>query len=138
MAVIDHNNEETVAEVLDRGFWAGFSIYPSTKMGNARMVAHSGGKESGSFEVRQESVGSFLSQSRSLWNLVLIDPPYSVTNEELQLVLETLCREMTRDGVIVVERSARDPLFTSPDRMKIIRTKDYGDTVLVWLEIVDY
>jgi len=36
--VVDHNNEETVAEVLQRGFWAGFSIYPSTKMGNARMV----------------------------------------------------------------------------------------------------
>ena len=36
--VIDHNNEETVAETLDRGFWAAFSIYPSTKMGNARMV----------------------------------------------------------------------------------------------------
>lgn len=38
MVVIDHNNEETVREVLDRGFWAAFSIYPSTKMGNARMV----------------------------------------------------------------------------------------------------
>jgi uncharacterized protein len=36
--VIDHNNEETVREVLDRGFWAAFSIYPSTKMGNQRMV----------------------------------------------------------------------------------------------------
>jgi predicted metal-dependent TIM-barrel fold hydrolase len=36
--VIDHNNEETVAEVLQRGFWAGFSIYPSTKMGKERMV----------------------------------------------------------------------------------------------------
>ncbi len=36
--VIDHNNEETVQETLDRGFWAAFSIYPSTKMGNARMV----------------------------------------------------------------------------------------------------
>ena len=36
--VVDHNNEETVAEVLDRGFWAAFSIYPSTKMGNVRMV----------------------------------------------------------------------------------------------------
>jgi len=36
--VIDHNNEETVREVLDRGFWAAFSIYPSTKMGNVRMV----------------------------------------------------------------------------------------------------
>lgn len=36
--VVDHNNEETVGEVLQRGFWAAFSIYPSTKMGNARMV----------------------------------------------------------------------------------------------------
>ena len=38
MVVVDHNNEETVQEVLDRGFWAAFSIYPSTKMGNERMV----------------------------------------------------------------------------------------------------
>jgi predicted metal-dependent TIM-barrel fold hydrolase len=36
--VVDHNNEETVREVLDRGYWAAFSIYPSTKMGNVRMV----------------------------------------------------------------------------------------------------
>ena len=36
--VIDHNNEETVRDVLDRGFWAAFSIYPHTKMGNERMV----------------------------------------------------------------------------------------------------
>lgn len=38
MVVIDHNNEETVEDVIDRGFWAAFSIYPSTKMGNLRMV----------------------------------------------------------------------------------------------------
>ncbi|MEL6143151.1 MAG: TatD family hydrolase [Bacteroidota bacterium] len=38
MVVIDHNNEETVREVLDRGFWAAFTIYPHTKMGNERMV----------------------------------------------------------------------------------------------------
>jgi uncharacterized protein len=38
MVVIDHNNEETVRDVLDRGFWAAFSIYPFTKMGNERMV----------------------------------------------------------------------------------------------------
>lgn len=38
MVIIDHNNEETVKEVLDRGFWAAFTIYPFTKMGNERMV----------------------------------------------------------------------------------------------------
>jgi len=37
--VVDHNNEETIQEVLDRGFWAAFSIYPHTKMSSERMVA---------------------------------------------------------------------------------------------------
>jgi len=36
--IIDHNNEETVKEVLDRGYWTAFTIYPGTKMGNERMV----------------------------------------------------------------------------------------------------
>jgi predicted metal-dependent TIM-barrel fold hydrolase len=36
--IIDHNNEETVEEVLERGFWAAFTLYPQTKMGNERMV----------------------------------------------------------------------------------------------------
>jgi predicted metal-dependent TIM-barrel fold hydrolase len=38
MVIIDHNNEETVKEVLDGGFYAAFTIYPFTKMGNERMV----------------------------------------------------------------------------------------------------
>jgi uncharacterized protein len=38
IVIVDHNNEETVKEVLDRGFWAAFTIYPFTKMGNERMV----------------------------------------------------------------------------------------------------
>lgn len=38
MVVIDHNNEETVKHVLDRGYWTAFTIYPNTKMGNERMV----------------------------------------------------------------------------------------------------
>lgn len=36
--IIDHNNEETIQAVLDGGYWAAFSIYPSTKMGNMRMT----------------------------------------------------------------------------------------------------
>lgn len=38
MVIVDHNNEETVKEVLDRGYWTAFTIYPHTKMGNVRMV----------------------------------------------------------------------------------------------------
>jgi predicted metal-dependent TIM-barrel fold hydrolase len=36
--IIDHNNEETAKEVLGRGYWTAFTIYPDTKMGNERMV----------------------------------------------------------------------------------------------------
>jgi predicted metal-dependent TIM-barrel fold hydrolase len=36
--VIDHNNEETVQATLDSGAWAGFTIYPHTKMSSERMV----------------------------------------------------------------------------------------------------
>lgn len=36
--IIDHNNEETVEDVLDRGYWTAFTIYPGTKMGNERMA----------------------------------------------------------------------------------------------------
>jgi len=36
--VIDHNNEETVRDVLNAGFWVAFSIYPDTKMSESRMV----------------------------------------------------------------------------------------------------
>jgi uncharacterized protein len=36
--LIDHIEEHTVAEVLDRGFWAGMTLYPNTKMTPQRAV----------------------------------------------------------------------------------------------------
>lgn len=38
MVLVDHNNEETIRITLDSGCWAGHSIYPDTKMDEARMV----------------------------------------------------------------------------------------------------
>ena len=39
MALIDHNNEITLPLVLASGCWAAHSIYPGTKMDEARMLA---------------------------------------------------------------------------------------------------
>lgn len=38
LVVVDHLNETTIAPVRDAGAWAGFSIYPDTKMDETRMV----------------------------------------------------------------------------------------------------
>jgi predicted metal-dependent TIM-barrel fold hydrolase len=37
--LVDHLNETTVRMVADAGCWMGFSVYPDTKMDEARMVA---------------------------------------------------------------------------------------------------
>ncbi|AWT46417.1 MULTISPECIES: TatD family hydrolase [Streptomyces] len=37
--LLDHLNETTVDEAKDSGCWLGFSVYPDTKMDEARMVA---------------------------------------------------------------------------------------------------
>ena len=39
LVLIDHANEQTIATILDYGFWAGHSIYPDTKMDPPRMTA---------------------------------------------------------------------------------------------------
>ncbi|CAL1516363.1 TatD family hydrolase [Chitinophaga sp. MM2321] len=59
MIIVDHNNEETVKEVLDRGFWAAFTIYPFTKMGNERMVA----------VVKQYGSGRIMVNSAADWGI---------------------------------------------------------------------
>jgi uncharacterized protein len=38
LVLVDHNNEETIEATLESGCWAGHSIYPDTKMDEARMV----------------------------------------------------------------------------------------------------
>jgi predicted metal-dependent TIM-barrel fold hydrolase len=39
LTLVDHNNEETLPLVLASGCWAGHSIYPGTKMDEARLAA---------------------------------------------------------------------------------------------------
>ncbi len=39
LVLIDHNTEETLPMVLEKGCWAGHSIYPQSKMDEARMVS---------------------------------------------------------------------------------------------------
>ena len=58
--MIDHNNELTVHEVLASGCWAGFSIYPGTKMDEHRMVrvARGARARSGSSSTRRATGAS--------------------------------------------------------------------------------
>jgi len=68
-------------------------------------------------------------------NLVLIDPPYDLSEEELTAILSPLIRRedpwLTASAVVVVERSRRSAEPTWPEGMRRFADKRYGETT-VW------
>ncbi|MBC7947718.1 MAG: TatD family hydrolase, partial [Chitinophagaceae bacterium] len=92
MVIVDHNNEETVKEVLDRGFWAGFTIYPFTKMGNERMVEI----------VKQYGSDRIMVNSAADWG---ISDPLAVPKTAALMLAEGIAR---KDIELVTYRNAID------------------------------
>lgn len=66
------------------------------------------------------------------WDLVLVDPPYDVTEQDLAAVLAPLA--LSTHGVLVVERGRRSPEPTWPDGMVRLDRRAYGDTVMWFAE----
>lgn len=66
-------------------------------------------------------------------DLVLLDPPYDVTEESLAAVLEALVERhwLAPDAFVVVERSSRSPQPSWPDGLELSGEKRYGETA-VW------
>lgn len=83
--------------------------------------------------VSSQPVQSFLGGSRGTWDVVFLDPPYELGSAELRHNLEALVSRMAPDGVVVVERSARDRPPDWPPGLELERRRDYGDTALYWL-----
>ncbi|GAB2984812.1 16S rRNA (guanine(966)-N(2))-methyltransferase RsmD [Saccharothrix stipae] len=71
-------------------------------------------------------------------DVVFADPPYAVTDEQLNRVLASLVTNgWTKPGsLIVVERGARSPEPIWPSAVESLRSKRYGDTALYWAEQV--
>ena len=66
-------------------------------------------------------------------DLVLLDPPYDVTEDALAAVLAALVERewLAADAFVVVERSSRSPQPTWPDGLELSGEKRYGETA-VW------
>ncbi|GAB3411363.1 16S rRNA (guanine(966)-N(2))-methyltransferase RsmD [Schumannella luteola] len=85
--------------------------------------------------VSSSPVQSFLGGTVGPWDLVFLDPPYDLGGAELTHNLEALVGVLADDGLVVLERSARDPLPELPVGLELERTKDYGDTAVHWLVV---
>ncbi len=85
MVIVDHNNEETVKDVLDGGFWAAFTIYPFTKMGNERMVALV--KQYGTERIMVNSAADWgISDPLAVPKTAALMKAQGISNEDIKLV----------------------------------------------------
>ncbi len=69
------------------------------------------------------------------FDVVLADPPYAVTAQQVAVVLERLAGNgwLAGHGVLVLERSARDGEPLLPGGWTVIRSRRYGDTMTHWI-----
>jgi 16S rRNA (guanine966-N2)-methyltransferase len=66
--------------------------------------------------------------------LVFIDPPYEVSNTDINENLIALLPHLKENAVIILERSSRTPIPELPEELHVTEEKSYGDTVVYWLE----
>ncbi|QES44077.1 16S rRNA (guanine(966)-N(2))-methyltransferase RsmD [Streptomyces venezuelae] len=65
----------------------------------------------------------------SPYDLVFLDPPYAVTDDDLREILLTLRSEgwLTEDALVTVERSTRGGVFGWPEGFEALRSRRYGE-----------
>jgi 16S rRNA (guanine966-N2)-methyltransferase len=83
-------------------------------------------------KVQIQPVQKFLESNSQFFDLVFIDPPYEVTNEEVEKNLESLLRSLSKNALVLVERSTRAEAISTAG-YELLETKNFGDTAIYWL-----
>ena len=82
-------------------------------------------------QVQPVNVTTFLAGSPEQFDVVWLDPPYSTSNVEVEAVLVRVAQSwLASDGLVVVERSSRDPALRWPTVLADNWTRRYGETQL--------
>ncbi|MGP5048319.1 16S rRNA (guanine(966)-N(2))-methyltransferase RsmD [Glutamicibacter ardleyensis] len=70
------------------------------------------------------------------FDLIFMDPPYPLTDQELAVTLDKVSRVLAEDATVIVERSSRSPEPIWPANLEKIADKKYGETQLWFAEPV--
>ena len=81
-------------------------------------------------QVVQQSVRAHLAQPGGPADLVFLDPPYDLGDDEVAADLVALVPRRGPDPVVLLERSARSPQPVLPPGLVLERTRRYGDTAV--------
>ena len=89
---------------------------------------------SSSTRVQQSQALTYVKSASGPWDLVFIDPPYAMLNEQVSELLEALTPKLAEGAVVVVERSSRDAEPVWGEGLYCFSTRQHGETVLYYVE----
>lgn len=89
---------------------------------------------SSSTRVQQSQALTYVKSASGPWDLVFVDPPYAMPNEQVSELLQALTPKLAEGAVVVVERSSRDPEPVWGEGLYCFSTRQHGETVLYYVE----
>ncbi len=89
---------------------------------------------SSSTRVQQSQALTYVKSASGPWDLVFVDPPYAMPNEQVSELMEALTPKLAEGAVVVVERSSRDPEPVWGEGLYCFSTRQHGETVLYYVE----
>ena len=84
--------------------------------------------------VQQSQALTYVNSASGPWDLVFVDPPYAMPNEQVSELLEALTPKLAEGAVVVVERSSRDAEPVWGEGLYCFSTRQHGETVLYYVE----
>ena len=84
--------------------------------------------------VQQSQALTYVKSASGPWDLVFVDPPYAMPNEQVSELLEALTPKLAEGAVVVVERSSRDAEPVWGEGLYCFSTRQHGETVLYYVE----
>lgn len=84
--------------------------------------------------VQQSQALTYVKSASGPWDLVFVDPPYAMPNEQVSELLEALTPRLAEGAVVVVERSSRDAEPVWGEGLYCFSTRQHGETVLYYVE----
>lgn len=94
----------------------------------------SSGATGSAARVQQSQALTYVKSASGPWDLVFVDPPYAMPNEQVSELLEALTPKLAEGAVVVVERSSRDAEPVWGEGLYCFSTRQHGETVLYYVE----
>lgn len=82
--------------------------------------------------IANRTAEAYVSAEGEKFDVVFADPPYAVTDDEIEKVLRGIAPRLAEDAVLIVERASRSSEPAWPDGVEPLRAKRYGDTAVYW------